>query len=99
MLEKVRALLAKAQELIARHAIDEAMVSGAAVTADSPDAPTGVRLPVDDPYAGAKFTLLSEVAVANRCHAVWSKGLEVQHGDGLRRRPSVVEMLYTSLLV
>ncbi len=46
------------------------MVSGAAVTADSPDAPTGVRLPVDDPYAGAKSTLLSEVAAANRCHAV-----------------------------
>ena len=50
-------LLAKAQELMARHAIDSAMVAG-----PPGDGPTGVRVPVDDPYAGAKSILLGEVA-------------------------------------
>ena len=97
--EEAEALSAKAQELIARHAIDEAMVSGGAVTADSPDAPTGVRLPVDDPYPGAKSILLSEVAAANRCHAVWSKGLGFSTVMGFDADLQFVEMLYTSLLV
>ena len=97
--EEAEALSAKAQELIARHAIDEAMVSGGPVTADSPDAPTGVRLPVDDPYAGAKSILLSEVAATNRCHAVWSKGLGFSTVMGFDADLQFVEMLYTSLLV
>jgi hypothetical protein len=112
MLEKVRALLAKAesttfpeeaealsakaQELMARHAIDAAMVG-----AGSPagDAPTGMRLPVDDPYASAKSILLSEVASANQCRAVWSKGLGFSTVLGFESDLMFVEILYTSLLV
>jgi hypothetical protein len=94
--EEAEALSAKAQELMARHALDEAMLSGEAVTGDSP---TGVRLPVDDPYAGAKSILLSEVAGANRCHAVWSKGLGFSTVMGFDTDLQFVEMLYTSLLV
>ena len=112
MLEKVRALLAKAesttfpeeaealsskaQELMARHAIDEAMV-GAGAGVD--DGPTGVRVPVDDPYAGAKSILLSEVASANRCRAVWSKGYGFSTVVGFESDLEFVDVLYTSLLV
>jgi len=114
MLEKVRALLAKAesttfpeeaealsakaQELMARHAIDEAMVdAGAGAGVD--DGPTGVRVPVDDPYAGAKSILLSEVASANRCRAVWSKGYGFSTVVGFESDLEFVDVLYTSLLV
>jgi hypothetical protein len=112
MLEKVRALLAKAesttfpeeaealsakaQELMARHAIDEAMV-GAAAGVD--DAPSGLRLPVDDPYARAKSILLSVVASANRCRAVWFEGLGFSTVVGFEADLEFVEVLYTSLLV
>ncbi|MDQ6725142.1 MAG: DUF2786 domain-containing protein [Actinomycetota bacterium] len=94
--EEAEALSSKAQELMARHAIDEAML-GAGVGAD--DAPGGVRLPVDDPYASAKSILLSEVASANRCSAVWSKGLGFSTVLGFDSDVGFVEILYTSLLV
>jgi hypothetical protein len=112
MLEKVRALLAKAesttfpeeaealsakaQELMARHAIDTAMI-GAGVP--SREVPTGMRLPVDDPYASAKSVLLSEVAAANQCRAIWSKGFGFSTVMGFESDLMFVEILYTSLLV
>jgi hypothetical protein len=112
MLEKVRALLAKAesttfpeeaealsakaQELLARHALDDAMVAAAEGVEG---VPAGVRLPVDDPYAGAKSVLLSEVASANRCRAVWSKHLGITTVFGFDSDLEFVEVLYTSLLV
>jgi len=112
MLEKVRALLAKAesttfpeeaealsakaQELMARHSLDAAMVGAGSPTGDGP---TGMRLPVDDPYAGAKSILLHEVASANRCRSVWSKGLGFCTIIGFESDLMFVEILYTSLLV
>ncbi len=112
MLEKVRALLAKAesttfpeeaeslsgkaQELMARYSIDAAMLgAGAGVDAG----PTGLRLPVDDPYASPKSTLLSVVAEANRCRAVWSRDLGFSTVLGFESDLMFVEVLYTSLLV
>lgn len=92
--EEAEALSAKAQELMARHAIDSAMVA-----AGAGDGPTGMRLPVDDPYAGAKSILLSEVAAANRCRAVWSKGLGFSTVLGFDADLQFVDVLYTSLLV
>lgn len=94
--EEAEALSAKAQELMARHAIDEAMVG---VAEGVGDAPTGVRVPVDDPYAGAKSVLLAEVAGANRCRAVWSKHLGISTVVGFESDLEFVEVLYTSLLV
>ena len=95
--EEAEALSAKAQELMARHAIDSAMVAGGSAAAG--DGPTGVRVPVDDPYAGAKSILLSEVAAANRCRAVWSKGLGFSTVLGFESDLEFVDVLYTSLLV
>ncbi len=94
--EEAEALTAKAQELMARHAIDEAMVDGGATPVDGPG---GVRLAVDDPYASAKSLLLSEVASANSCRAVWSKEFGFSTVFGFDNAVEFVEVLYTSLLV
>lgn len=64
---EAEALLAKAQELMARHAIDEAMLSASSAAAD--DIGHVARVIVA-PYANAKSTLLGAVARANRCRAV-----------------------------
>ncbi|CAN5167948.1 DUF2786 domain-containing protein [soil metagenome] len=111
VLERVRALLAKAesttfaeeaetftakaQELMARHAVDRAMVEGA----DRGDGPGGRRIGVDDPYAQAKSLLLAVVADANRCRSVWSKGLGFSTVFGHEPDLDGVDLLYTSLLV
>jgi hypothetical protein len=59
--------LAKAQELMARHAIDEAMLAGAR---QGHDEITTMDLLVANPYATAKSVLLGAVANANRCRVV-----------------------------
>lgn len=94
--EEAEALSAKAQELMARHAIDDVMVRGGRPAGE---APTGVRLTVDDPYASAKSVLLSEVASANRCRSVWSRGLGFSTVMGFESDLEFVQLLYTSLLV
>jgi hypothetical protein len=96
--QEAEALSAKAQELMARHAIDSAMLAAGAGRACG-EGPTGVRVPVDDPYAGAKSILLAEVAAANGCRAVWSKGLAFSTLLGFEADLEFVDVLYTSLLV
>ncbi|RLP89728.1 DUF2786 domain-containing protein [Micromonospora sp. BL4] len=93
---EAEALTAKAQELIARHSIDEALL---AAGADRGDLPGGVRLGTDAPYAGAKALLVQEVAAANRCEAVWSDDLGFATVLGWPADLVAVELLYTSLLV
>ncbi len=112
VLERVRALLAKAesttfvgeaeaftakaQELMARHAVDRAMVEGAHARSGGPG---GRRIPTDDPYAQAKSLLLDAVAGANRCRTVWSGSLGFSTVFGHEAELEGVELLYTSLLV
>ncbi|MFG1776472.1 DUF2786 domain-containing protein [Micromonospora sp. NPDC049048] len=112
MLDRVRALLAKAesttypaeaealtgkaQELIARHSLDQVLLAGAAEPADRPG---GIRLGTEPPYAGAKALLAQEVAAANRCEAVWSDDLGFTTVLGWPADLEAVELLYTSLLV
>ena len=93
---EAEALTAKAQELMTRHAIDRAHVE-----ARSGDAPQvgGRRVGVDDPYAGARYLLLSAVAQANRCRAVWSRQWWFSTVFGDEGDLDAVELLYTSLLV
>jgi hypothetical protein len=109
VLERVRALLAKAestdfpaeaeafsakaQELIARHSIEE-------VLAATPDeTPLARRLGVDHPYESEKASLLDAVARANHCHTVWSPELAFSTVFGFDADIDAVELLYTSLLV
>jgi len=93
--EEAGALTAKAQELMARHAIDQAMVAGAAAG----DVPCGRRIGVDDPYALGKANLLSAVARANRCRTIWMETYGFSTVFGFPGDLDIVDVLYTSLLV
>jgi hypothetical protein len=93
--EEADALTAKAQELMTRHSIDQAMLDagrGAGAAAE------GRRVGIDDPYAGPKSLLLSRVADANRCRAVWLGDLGCSDVFGGAGDLDAVELLFTSLL-
>jgi len=110
LLERVRALLAKAestdfpaeaeafagkaQELIARHSLADALETHAVAVV-----PLARRVGVDHPYEDEKASLLDAVARANRCETVWSPELGFTTVFGFDADIDAVEVLYTSLLV
>jgi Protein of unknown function (DUF2786) len=94
--EEAEALSARAQELMAKYSIDHALL---AAEAGRKDEPASRRLPVDNPYEGAKAQLLQEVAEANRCRSVWYKSLGMSAVIGFPADLDAVELLFTSLLV
>ena len=89
------AFTAKAQELIARHAIDAAVL----VASSGDDAPSAIRVFVDDPYVDAKSLLLQVVAEAVGCRAVMHTSLAMSTVVGFASDLAAVELLFTSLLV
>mgnify|MGYP002336109743 CR=1 FL=1 len=93
--EEADALTAKAQELMARHSIDQAMVEASQGDGQSAE---GRRVGVEDPYAGAKALLLSRVAEANRCRSVWLSAFGFSDVFGAATDLDAVELLFTSLL-
>lgn len=113
LLEKVRNLLAKAestdfdaeaesftakaQEMMARHRIDAAVL--AATSHGTDEEPVGRRIGVDDPYAEAKTLLLDRVATANGGRSVWSKELGFTTVFAFADDLDAIEALFTSLLV
>ncbi|MER6996556.1 DUF2786 domain-containing protein [Streptomyces sp. NPDC000410] len=94
--EEAEALTAKAQELMARYSIDEALLAARTHRADVPGA---CRIGVDAPYEEAKAILLHAVASANRCRTVWNSGFGFSTVVGFEPDLEAVELLYTSLLV
>jgi hypothetical protein len=95
--EEAEALSAKAQELMARHSIDQAVLR-----AGRGDPSTDVvawRIGIDDPYAQAKSVLLNHIAAASGCRAVWSKNMGFSTVFGTRSDLEMVELLFTSLLL
>ncbi|MGW7262778.1 DUF2786 domain-containing protein [Streptomyces sp. NPDC054842] len=94
--EEAEALSAKAQELMARHSIDEALL---AARTHAKDAPGACRVGVEAPYETAKAVLLDAVARANRCRAVWNDDLGFSTVVGFEPDLEAVELLHTSLLV
>jgi hypothetical protein len=94
--EEAEALSAKAQELMARHSVDEALL---AAQAPDPDAPAACRIGVEPPYEQAKAVLLDAVATANHCRAVWNEPLGFSTVVGFEGDLEAVELLYASLLV
>ncbi|MET9733538.1 DUF2786 domain-containing protein [Streptomyces sp. NPDC006458] len=94
--EEAEALSAKAQELMARHSVDEALL---AARAPDPDAPAACRIGVEPPYEQAKAVLLDAVATANHCRAVWNEPLGFSTVVGFEADLEAVELLYASLLV
>jgi hypothetical protein len=91
------ALTAKAQQLMARHAIDEAVANGSA-GADR-EAPHARRVPVDDPYAKAKSSLLGVVASANNVRAVWDDRFALMTLVGFDTDLEAVDVIFTSLVM
>jgi hypothetical protein len=92
--EEAEAFTVKAQELMARYGIDAAMMAVATERASSP----GRRnVALDPPYEEAKALLLTVVAQANRCEAVWSKHENQSVVFGFDVDLDVVELLYVSL--
>ncbi|MEU3050633.1 DUF2786 domain-containing protein [Streptomyces sp. NPDC006984] len=94
--QEAEALTAKAQELMARHSIDEAVLAQGAPAAHTPSAR---RIGVDAPYETAKAVLLDVVSSANRCKAVWNGAFGFSTVVGFEGDLEAVELLYTSLLV
>nr|WSY52831.1 DUF2786 domain-containing protein [Streptomyces sp. NBC_00886] len=94
--EEAEALSAKAQELMARHSIDEALLDA---QAPAKDAPGACRIGVEAPYEQAKAVLLDAVAGANHCRAVWNEAFGFSTVVGFEGDLEVVELLHTSLLV
>lgn len=118
VLSRIRALLAKAeattsvaeaeaftagaQERMARHSIDLAMVqasgSGAAGSGRG-ELPGTRRIWIDPPYEQSKTVLLNAVCAANRCRSVWTKNIGFCTVIGFPADLDAVEALFTSLLV
>ncbi|WP_329066919.1 DUF2786 domain-containing protein [Streptomyces sp. NBC_01429] len=94
--QEAEALTAKAQELMARHSIDEALLADRTHRGDVPGA---CRIGVDAPYETAKAILLDAVASANRCRAVWNSAYGFSTVVGFEPDLDAVELLHTSLLV
>ncbi|MER0447380.1 DUF2786 domain-containing protein [Streptomyces sp. Edi4] len=94
--EEAEALTAKAQELMARHSVDEALLAGRGPGGEVPGA---CRIGVDAPYETAKAILLDAVASANHCRAVWNSAFGFSTVVGFEGDLEAVEILYTSLLV
>lgn len=113
LLDKVRALLAKAestrfeaeadaftakaQELMARYRIERAILSMHEPAGC--DGPTSRRILVPAPYSDAKFILLAGIAAANGCSAVWSKRLGFATVFGFGPELDAVDTLFVSLLI
>jgi hypothetical protein len=111
VLDRVRALLAKAestdfpaeaeaysakaQELIARHSIEEALTARDRTEVT----PFARRIGVDHPYESEKAGLLDAVARANHGRTVWSPEFGFSTVFGFDADIDAVELLYTSLLV
>lgn len=91
--QEAEALTAKAQELIARHAIDALLVDAA-----GDEEPGWRRVYLDDPYADAKAMILGGVARANRCTVVYSPSYGWCTVFGYPADLDAVELLTASLL-
>ncbi|MBW3606444.1 MAG: DUF2786 domain-containing protein [Actinobacteria bacterium] len=91
--EEAEALTAKAQELITRYAIADALLHTPADTGE----PSVRRVPVNNPYPDAKASLLSVIADANRCQAVHSPDMGWVTLFGYDGDLDAVELLAASL--
>src|SRR5664279_2433525 len=93
--EEAEAFTAKAQDLMTRYAIDEALLEDSAGEAEV----VARRIHIDNPYAEAKVQLLSTVGAINRVRVVWDDHHGMASVVGMAVDLQLVEMLFTSLLV
>jgi hypothetical protein len=93
---EAEAFTAKAQDLMTRHSIDEALVAEAA--GESVEI-AGRKVPIHHPYGLEKASLIDVIARANRVRAVWNEFASCVTIVGVPADVSQVEMLFTSTLV
>jgi Protein of unknown function (DUF2786) len=86
---------AKAQDLMTRHAIDEALLGAN----NEKVAVVTLRVRLQSPYASTKANLLNAVAMANRCKVIYFNQLAIATVVGVPVDLDQVEMLFTSLLI
>jgi Protein of unknown function (DUF2786) len=94
--DEAEALSAKAQELMSRYSLHQAVLDH---DSGRDPAVAGRRLWIDAPYADAKALLVQAVATANRARTVWSSHLGFATVIGADVDLDGVELLVTSLLV
>jgi hypothetical protein len=94
--EEADAFTAKAQELMARHRIDHALL---VATTGERDRPVTRRVCIDNPYEAPKALLLQVVADANSCRSVSMKQFGFTTIVGYPTDLDSTELLFTSLLV
>jgi hypothetical protein len=95
--EEAEALTARAQELMARYSIDEALLAATAGALGNNNA-AARRLFLDNPHESAKAMLLGVVASANRCRSIWHSDLGLGTILGFPADLVAVDLLFTSLL-
>jgi hypothetical protein len=93
------ALTAKAQELMARHAIDVAMVGHRGGARAPGGGVAARRLHLDDPHAEAKAAVVQAVGAANGVRVVLMPAFGIATLVGAHSDLDAVELLVTSLLV
>ena len=86
---------AKAQDLMTRHAIDEALLDAT----NEQIAVVAQRLHLQSPYASTKAGLLNAVGMANRCRVIYFNQLDIATIVGVPVDVDQVVMLFTSLLI
>ena len=93
---EAEALTAKAQDLMTRHSIDQALL---AADDERPVDVVSLRVHIEAPYAAEKMRLLSQVAHSNRCKAIWLDQVSIGTLVGTPIDVDQVELLFTSLLI
>ncbi len=96
---EAEALTAKAQELMARHAIDTAMLGRRAGTPATAGQVQARRLHLDDPHAEAKAAVVQAVGSANGVRVVLLPAFGIATLVGMPGDLDAVELLVTSLLL
>jgi hypothetical protein len=94
--DEAEALSAKAQALMVRHSLREAVADHGRGLASVAAAR---RVWIDNPYVAAKVALVQAVAQANRCRTVWMKDLGFVVTVGAETDLDLVDLLTTSLLL
>jgi hypothetical protein len=93
---EAEAFTAKAQELMSRHSIDDALLH--ARREESVSILTR-RMHLGSPYASTKVLLLTAVGRANRTRVIYLEQYAIAHVVGTPVDVDQVELLYTSLLI
>jgi len=94
--DEAEALSAKAQELVSRYSLNEALAHH---DRGRKPAAAARRIWIENPYAAAKAALVQVVSRSNRCRSVWAERLGFVTVIGCETDLVLAELLTTSLLV